>query len=100
MSRENLLLLFDGFEDYGGDVAVVQKRGYRRERWSYRRLAEVARGCALLLKEHGVGTGERVLLWAPNSAEWMAAFWGCVLRGAVAVPMDDGAAPDFVRRVI
>lgn len=99
MSRENLNSLLDTFEGYGGDVAVVQRRGYRRETWSYGRLAGMARGCALFLRERGVGTGERVLLWAPNSAEWMAAFWGCVLRGAVAVPMDDGAAPDFVRRV-
>ncbi len=29
----------------------------------------------------------------------MAAFWGCLLRGAVAVPLDDGATPEFASRV-
>ncbi|HEY8716067.1 MAG TPA: AMP-binding protein [Candidatus Acidoferrum sp.] len=100
MPRENLLSLLDAFERCGGDIAVVQKRGYRRETWSYSRLAGMARGRAGFLKERGVGIGERVLLWAPNSAEWMAAFWGCALRGAVAVPMDDGASVDFVARVL
>jgi long-chain acyl-CoA synthetase len=99
MSRDNLLSLFLEFERYGSDVAVVQRRGYRLEAWTYRRLAGAAFACALELKERGVRTGDRVLLWGPNSAEWTAAFWGCLLRGLVAVPMDDGATIDFAGRV-
>ena len=98
-SRESPLSLFDEFERYGSGVAFVQRRGYRRETWTYRELAGVAVTCALELKERGVRTGDRVLLWGPNSAEWTAAFWGCLLRGAVAVPMDDGATLDFAGRV-
>src|SRR5216683_3975481 len=99
MLRENLLSLFREFERYNDDVAVVQRRGYRREAWTYRKLAEIAALCALELKERGVRTGDRVLLWGSNSAEWMAAFWGCLLRGAVVVPIDDGATFDFAARV-
>ncbi len=99
MSRENLLSLFQEFERYSADIAFVQRRGYRREAWSYNKLANVAVVCAAELKERGVRTGDRVLLWGPNSAEWTAAFWGCLLRGAVAVPMDDGATLDFAGRV-
>jgi long-chain acyl-CoA synthetase len=99
MARANLTSLFREFERYARDVAVVQRRGYRRECWSYGRLAEVAVGCAAALKQRGVRAGERVILWGPNSAEWMAAFWGCLLRGAVAVPLDDGATTEFAERV-
>ena len=99
MRRENLTSLFGEFERYADDAAVVQHRGYRREVWTYRKLADFAASCALEMKERGVQTGDRVLLWGPNSAEWMAAFWGCLLRGAVAVPMDDGATIEFVSRV-
>src|SRR5579859_337575 len=99
MARENLLSLFEEFARYGGDVAFVQMRGYRREKWSYAKLASVAVACALELKECGVRTGDKVLIWGPNSAEWVAAFWGCLLRGAVAVPMDDGATTEFARSV-
>jgi long-chain acyl-CoA synthetase len=52
-----------------------------------------------MMKERGVRTGDRVILWAPNGAEWMAAFWGCLLRGAVAVPIDDAATVEFAARV-
>jgi long-chain acyl-CoA synthetase len=99
MSRDSLLSLFREFEHYASDIAFVQRRGYRREVWTYRKLADTAFACALELKERGIRTGDRVLVWGPNRAEWSAAFWGCLLRGAVAVPMDDGATPDFAERV-
>ena len=99
MPRPNLLSLFDDFRRHGRDVAAVQRRGYRRESWTYEKLSEIAFRLAHDLKQRGVRTGDSVLLWGPNSAEWMAAFWGCLLRGAVAVPIDDGATPDFASRV-
>src|SRR5882762_11163897 len=99
MSRPNLLSLFDEFSRYGSDVAAVQRRGYRRESWTYGKLATIAFGFAHHLKQRGIRTGDRVLLWGSNSAEWMAAFWGCLLRGAVVVPIDAGATLDFAARV-
>jgi long-chain acyl-CoA synthetase len=99
MPRPNLISLFAEFERYARDAAVVQRRGYRREVWTYGKLAEFAAACALELQERGIRTGDRVLLWGANSAEWVTAFWGCLLRGAVAVPMDDGATPEFAARV-
>jgi long-chain acyl-CoA synthetase len=99
MPRANLTSLFAEFARYQRDVAVVQRRGYRREAWSYAKLASVAFAFATELRERSVRTGDRVLIWGPNTAEWMAAFWGCLLRGAVAVPIDDGATTQFAARV-
>jgi long-chain acyl-CoA synthetase len=62
-------------------------------------VAEAAYGFARELEARGVGKGERVLLWATNGPEWVAAFFGCALRGAVVVPLDVESAPDFVARV-
>src|SRR5271170_5755002 len=47
MARENLLSLFEEFDRYGSDVACVQRRDYRREAWTYSKLAAMAVGCAL-----------------------------------------------------
>ena len=99
MHRPNLLSLFADFHRHSPEVAVVQRRGYRRESRTYATLAKIAFNCERDLKQRGVRTGDRVLLWGPNSGEWMAAFWACLLRGAVAVPIDDGATPDFAGRV-
>ena len=83
----------------GRDTAFVQPRGYRLERWSYRWVAELAFRFARALEARDIGKGDHVILWGENSAQWSAAFFGCMLRGAVAVPMDKIAAPDFMRRV-
>jgi long-chain acyl-CoA synthetase len=100
MPRKNLLSLFDDFARFGGDVAVVQRRGYRREKLTYRQLYSNALFWSYAVAGRGIGPGDRVLLWGPNSAEWVACFWGILLRGAVVVPMDAVASPDFVQRAI
>jgi len=99
MPRPNLLSLFDNFQRYSLDVAIVQRRGYRREAWTHQKLRSVAFSCALQLKQRGIRTNDRVLLWGPNSAEWVAAFWGCLMRGAVVIPLDDSSTPEFASRV-
>jgi long-chain acyl-CoA synthetase len=98
MHRDNLLNLFADFAHYAGDEAVVQRRGYRREKLTYANLCARAIDWSHELCRLGIGPGDRVLLWGPNSAQWVACFWGILLRGAIVVPMDSLAAPDFVER--
>src|SRR5258708_10349527 len=95
-----LLSLFADFAGLGGDAAVIQRRGYRREKLTYAELCVRAHFWSHALAGCGVVPGYRVLLWGPNWAEWVACFWGILLRGAVIVPMDAAAAPDFVQRAI
>ena len=100
MSRPNLLSLFDEFCRYSNEVAIVQQRGYRRESWTYSKVLMAATARAQRLQQIGVRTGDRVLLCGPNSAEWVAVFWGCLIRGAVVVALDESSTPEFVARVV
>ena len=61
-------------------------------------MAETAFRFARELEQRGIGKGERVLLWGPNSAEWVAVFFGCALRGVIVVPLDEAGAADFALR--
>src|ERR1051326_8740214 len=81
------------------ELAYVYRRGLRTHRWTYQQLGELAFRFARELEARNIGKGDRVLLWGENSAEWVSAFFGCMLRGAIAVPMDRIAAPDFAQRV-
>ena len=40
------------------------------------------------------------MFWAENRPEWIVAFWGCVLRGAIAVPVDYRASAELLTRVL
>ncbi|MBI2818157.1 MAG: AMP-binding protein [Acidobacteria bacterium] len=100
MPRQSVAEYFDTFRHHASEIAIVQRRGYRTFRWSYRRLVETACQFARELEARGIQRRDRVFLWGENSAEWIAVFWGCILRGAVVVPMDHIASPDFALRVL
>jgi len=87
------------FARLGTQLAFVEPSGYRRLRWSYRQIAETAYRFARELERRHLRKGDAVMLWGPNSATWVAAFFACANRGVVVVPMDDGASPDFALRV-
>jgi long-chain acyl-CoA synthetase len=99
VERRSLVEHLDHFLRKGQETAYVQRRGYRSVRWSYRQVADLAFQFARELDAREITKGERVLIWGPNSAEWVAVFLGCTLRGVVVVPMDDVATPDFALRV-
>jgi long-chain acyl-CoA synthetase len=87
------------FRRYGEQIAVVTHRGNRRFSTSYARLADLSARCALSFDQRGLKPGDRVLLWGNNSVEWVAAFFGCILRGIVAVPLDAAGSLELARRV-
>src|SRR6266404_7278746 len=87
------------FSRLGGEQAYAERVGYRIVRHTYGDVAETAFRFARELIARQIRKGDRVVLWGANSAEWVAAFFGCVLRGAVSVPMDRIAAPEFAARV-
>lgn len=97
--RENLATLLDDFRRHKRDVAVVRYKGVRRRAATYAEIAHLAGRFAALLERRGIVAGERVAIWAENSAEWIAAFHGCVRRGAIAVPLDAFGSADFAARV-
>jgi long-chain acyl-CoA synthetase len=40
------------------------------------------------------------VLWGENSAEWIGVFFGCLLRGVIAVPLDAAGSSEFAGRVV
>ncbi|WP_224982231.1 AMP-binding protein [Geomonas agri] len=83
-----LVDLFHSFAQWGDKTALVNRTGVRRFAVSYRELSVLSLKMAALLAQHGVEPGDRVLLWGPNSSWWGVAYWGIIMRGAIAVPVD------------
>ncbi|HEY1678863.1 MAG TPA: AMP-binding protein [Candidatus Sulfotelmatobacter sp.] len=100
MAVESLASFFlETFRAHADECAYRQRRGYRTESFTYAEVLEMAEGFANRLDAQNIARGGRVMLWGANSAEWAAAFFGCVLQGIVVVPMDDAASLDFASRV-
>src|SRR5271170_8155018 len=100
MPHQSLLEYFRADSRPAQEPALVWRRGYRTIRWSCGELLRAAARFARELEARRIGKGDRVLLWGENSGEWVAAFLGCLFRGAVAVPMDAIAEKSFAQRVV
>jgi long-chain acyl-CoA synthetase len=77
--------------------AVVELSGPRltyRELWD--RAARVAGG----LQANGIGADDRVAIRLGNGADWVLAFWGAQLLGAVVVPVNTRFAEAEVKYVL
>ena len=98
MVRDTLIDFFVDLSHARGEF-LVHDDGFRSRSHSYAAVARAARGFAGLLHARGLQKGDKVVFWSENRPEWIVAFWGCVLRGVVVVPIDYRASPDFLARV-
>ncbi|OGU00220.1 MAG: AMP-binding protein [Geobacteraceae bacterium GWC2_48_7] len=94
-----LIDLFETFEERGEKTVFVNRTGIRRIILTYREFHLLSLKMAALLADKGVTSGDRVLLWGPNSSWWGIAWWGTILLGAVAVPVDFMAGPERAENI-
>lgn len=99
MSWETIPQLALSAADRFGDTEAVVDGDLR---WSYRELVDRIRRAAGSFAESGIGKGDRVAVWAPNSAEWIVAALGLMTAGGVLVPVNTRfkaeEAADVIRR--
>ena len=97
--RDNLLTYLYDNALCETDFAFNYKRSLRRARWTYARVARAAFQFARELEARNISKGNTVVIWGENCPEWVIAFYGCLLRGAIVVPLDEQSSADFVKRV-
>lgn len=99
MARITILEYLDNFGRHAREIAYVHRRGYRTQRWTYGNVLTTAYRFARELDARNIRQNEKVLIWGENCAEWIAVFFGCLLRGVIVVPVDKIASPDFAQRI-
>ena len=60
---------------------------YLGTRYSYHRLEEMTRIFAAALNDLGIRPGQKVMLYIPNSIQWVVAWLGIQRMGGVCVPI-------------
>ncbi len=87
-------------ERYGAQAALDSRsQSGQRNSISYREMRDRAYRAGLLLGTRGIKRGDRVLLIAENSPEWVIAYFAILYAGAVAVPLDHLISPDELAAV-
>jgi long-chain acyl-CoA synthetase len=98
VQRNTLIDFFRDLTSIRGEFLVYDD-GYRRRAHRYEDVGRAAKGFAARLTAAGVAKGDKVVFWGENRPEWVACYWGCLLAGIIAVPIDYRSSADFVVRV-
>jgi olefin beta-lactone synthetase len=72
-------------------TAIIDNTGRRERHHSYAHLSEDAGRYAALLRQHGIGSGDRILVFQPMSYELYVALMAIFKLGAVAMFVDPSA---------
>jgi long-chain acyl-CoA synthetase len=96
--RDTLIDFFQDISTAEGEF-LVHDDSFRTRTFTYRDVARAAEAFAARLATEGIGKGHQVNVFSENRPEWIVAFWGCLLIGAVVVPIDYRSSPDFLVRV-
>ena len=82
--NHNIYALFaEAAERHPDKTAVF----YLGTRFSYRKLKNLSERFAAALSDNGVNAGQRVMMYIPNSVQWVVSWLGIQKLGAVAVPI-------------
>ena len=85
-----------------GEVAIKQlsSRVNRRSELTYSEISQSSQRLASFLSQHDVLPNDRVLIWGPNSLQWVISYFGILRTGAVVVPFDEKREVSFLSRVV
>jgi HIP---CoA ligase len=91
-------MVLSAADRFGDAEAVVDGR----LRLTFTELVDRVRRAAGTFNASGIDKGDRIAIWAPNSAQWIIAAFGAVTAGAALVPVNTRfkaeEAADIIRR--
>src|SRR5262245_14380972 len=93
-------LVREGATRFDRRPALMIRPFFRTRTWRYRDLGATVPRAAQVLRDAGVGEGDRAIIWAVNRPEWGIAFLAVAHAGGVAVPLDVRHTVDFGRKIV
>jgi len=67
---------------------IVYDDGFRGWTYGYADIGRLARSFAARLRAQGIRKGDAVMVWSESRPGWIVALWGCLLDGAIVVPVE------------
>ncbi len=92
--------LANSLQQRGDDIAVLAFQDDRCDEWSFAELSDSILRLAGGLRRIGVDKNTPVLLCAPNSPEWIVAYFSAACLGASVVPIDHQSSDEMVAQIV
>lgn len=78
---------------------VIHDDGFRGFTYRYRDIGKMARRFQARLRAQGIRKGDSVVIWSESRPGWIAALWGCLMEGAVVVPIEPQSSVELFERI-
>ncbi|KKQ33321.1 MAG: Acyltransferase family protein [candidate division TM6 bacterium GW2011_GWF2_37_49] len=102
--KDEIMLLTDLLERnarfFAVTPALTMRMGYRTVTLNYAQVYELSCKVAEFLKQQEIGKNDKVLIFAPNSPFWVCVFFGAMLNGSVAVPVNIQSTSEILKKII
>lgn len=87
-------------ERFGNRIALIEPiEGDRMSSLTYRAVLERAQGFAGYLQHLHIEKNDCLMIWSPSRSDWLVAYLGTLMLGAVIVPLDVNSKEDFLLRI-
>lgn len=98
LKRDTLLDFFADVARTHGEF-LIHDDGLVTRTFTYAQIAKASHAFAAKLQAVNINSGDKVLVWSENRPEWIAALWGCLIAGAIAVPIDYRSSAGYLSRI-
>jgi len=92
-------LIEDALKEYPQEIFIIEKNLYRRNTYTYQQVYDKALSICAYFKEKKIEKGDKVMIYLPNSSNYVALIWACALSGVIFVPIDFSNNQDFAEKI-
>ncbi|MDX8431128.1 MAG: AMP-binding protein [Candidatus Algichlamydia australiensis] len=87
------------WQEYGDNTAIISYHRFKRREYTYTEIYSLIKKCAAYLQSKGLKKGDKILIYAENSPEWVVILLSCALSGIVLVPIDRKSPINFAKAI-
>lgn len=81
------------------DEFIIHDDGFRGYTFRYPDIARMAVGFGARLRANKIQKGDAVMIWSESRPGWIAALWGCLLEGAIVVPVEPQSSIELFHKI-
>ena len=95
MFQDIVSAFYSTCERYSENIAII----YLGNRWKYKELFNLVERFSSSLLKIGLSKGDRVLIYLPNSPQWIISWFSILKLGAIAVPISPIYTPSDIQYI-
>jgi long-chain acyl-CoA synthetase len=92
-------LIKKAVKDHSQEIFVVERELYRRKTFTYQEIYNYSLSICNYFKENSIKKGDKIIIYLPNSGDYVSLLFACALSGVIAVPLDFNSNQEFAEKI-